>query len=146
MYDWGGSPIEGLRAMTRGLNATLDLAESVNVRVLIVGVPPAFPFEVDHCLLRAPNRCAVDRSWNETARYVSGKGIEAAMRGRKNVRFVNLFDPLCPGQLCTAGTAEDPLLSDRTHLSAVAAEKRVLPILTAHLDWLLGVSRVKSPE
>ena len=42
------------------------------------------------------------------------------------MRFVDLFDHVCPGRFCSAGTLEEPLLADRTHLSAFAAVRRQL--------------------
>lgn len=137
MYDWSGKELEGSLAIRRGLIATLDLLETMEVRVVIMGAPPDFPFDVPKCLWRIPTRCSVDRSWNEPARRLSSQSIKEAIRGRRHVRFVELFDHLCPGPLCSAGTLAEPLLADRTHLSAFAAETLVTPIVALHLDWLL---------
>jgi len=150
MYDWSGKNIEGSLAIRRGLVATLDFLETINVRVVIIGIPPGFPFDVPKCLLRIPTGCSVDRSWNESARRLSSQSIEEAIRGRPHTRFVELFDHLCPGARCSAGTLEEPLLADRTHLSAFAAERWVTPIVARHLDWLLDRSgaapRPNGPE
>jgi SGNH domain (fused to AT3 domains) len=140
MFDASGQKIEGSMAISRGLRSTLDLLESIGVRVLIVGVPPDFPFDVPKCLWRLPSLCSVDRSWNEAVRNSSRNSIEAAIHDRPGTRFVELFDPLCPAKRCSAGTLDEPLLADRTHLSVFAAHKLVLPILTPHLDWLRGAA------
>jgi hypothetical protein len=144
MYNFAGERMEGSVAVARGLEATLDLLESMGIRVLIVGAPPAFPFDVPMCLWRVPGRCYVPRSWNEHARGLSGRSVEEAIRGRHEARFVELFGSLCPGQSCEAGTLDEPLLTDRLHVSAIAAERRVLPILSRHLDWLRGAPEANS--
>lgn len=138
MFDWQGTELDGSDALSRGLAATLDLVESIGSRALIVGVPPDFPFDVPRCLWRIPDRCFVSRSWHEKARDLSERSIEKAIRGRPYVRFVRIFDLLCPGPRCGAGTLDEPLLADRSHLSAFGAETLVLPALSPHLDWLRG--------
>ena len=139
-FDETGREIEGAGAMSRGLGATLDLIESIGARVLIVGVPPRLPFAVPNCLFRSPDRCTVDRTWNEPARNAAADGIRQVIEGRPEVRFVELFDLLCPGARCGAGTLEAPLFADRSHISGFAARNLVLPALVPHLDWL-GAAR-----
>jgi len=136
--DGGGarSPGHGFAGLTPGLDATLDLLESIGIKALIVGAPPAFPFNASKCLLRASPRCFVERSWEEAERTRALAQIREAMQGRTMVRYVDLFDLLCPGVRCTAGSLEEPLLADRTHITAVVARRRVSPALTSDLAWL----------
>jgi len=138
LFDWNGRVIEGSVALSVGMQGTLDFMESVGVRVLVVGAPPESPFDVSKCLLRAPDRCYVTSSWNETARALSKAALIGVVRGRGNVRYTDLFDALCPGLRCSFGTIEDPLLTDRSHLSASAAKRRVLPTMLSDLEWLRG--------
>lgn len=139
MFDREGREIKDSSAVfSRGLAETLNYLESLRVPVLIVGAPPAFPFDVPRCLWRSPGMCWVDRSFEAVARAQTRAGIEQAIRGRNQVRFVELFDVLCPGPRCSAGTSEEPLVADRSHLTARAAKRLVLPILKPYLDWLGG--------
>jgi len=128
----------GFAGLTPGLDATLDLLESIGIKALIVGAPPAFPFDPWKCLLRASPRCFVGRSWDEATRIKALGQIQEAMRGRTMVRYLDIFDPLCPGAQCSAGSLEEPLLADRTHITAIAARRRVSPLLAPGLDWLLA--------
>lgn len=140
MFDRTGRRVEtASEVISLGLGETLDFAESMGLRVLIVGTPPMFPFEVPRCLMRASKRCFVERSFEAMAREQVRAGMQATIAGRRGVRWVELYDLLCPGIRCSAGNLEEPLLADRTHLSAIAAERRVLPALVRHLDWLRGL-------
>lgn len=140
MFDRQGREVDG-DAIERGLRDTLELLSSMRVRTLVVGAPPAFPFDAAKCLLRSSSTCSVSRSWQEGIRVRAQTGIDRARRSRVNVRFLDLFDLLCPGTStqCPAGTLQHPLLSDKVHLSADAARRVVLPELKADLDWLRGV-------
>lgn len=136
LFDLDGREIPGSMALPLGLRGTLDFLHSIGLRVLVVGAPPSFPFDVPTCLWRSPSLCSVDRSWEAAARTQARAAVEETIRGRYEVRFVELFNELCPGPRCSAGTLDEPLLSDRTHLSAIVARDRVMPILARHLDWL----------
>jgi hypothetical protein len=144
MFRWDSAPIEGVAAISSGLASTLDLLESLKVRVLVVGAPPQFPFDVLTCLWRSRATCSVDRSWDAATRQISTDAVKSVVRGRDGVRFVDLFDPLCPGSRCEAGTLDEPLLKDRGHLSDFAARRWVLPILESQFDWLLDLRATTS--
>ena len=139
MFDRNGRGSQASSAtLSLGLDETLDLLEGLGMRVLIVGAPPAFPFEVPRCLLRTAAGCSVDRSFQAIEREQARVGIADAIRGRRFIRFIDVFEVLCPEQRCSAGTREAPLLADRSHLSADASRRLLLPILESHLDWLGG--------
>lgn len=141
MFDHHDQQLMGSHAaLSQGLGETLDFLRSIGARALVIGAPPEFPFEVPRCLWRAPDRCLVDRSWKAAARAQVLSGLEGAIHSRQDVRYVDLFDTLCPGSQCRGGTLDVPLLTDRTHLSAAAARELVLPVLARDLDWLRGAA------
>ena len=145
MFDRQGQElVSSDAALSRGMDATLDFLSSNGIRVLIVGTPPEFPFDVPRCLWWSPPRCSVDRAWRSTARAQVRAGIDAAIRDRGDVRYVDLFERLCPGTRCSGGTLDEPLLADRGHLTALAARRLVRPILTPYLDWLGGIAPIDS--
>lgn len=120
----------------RGLGDTLDFLESIGLRALIVGAPPEFPFRVPGCLWRNPDQCLVNRNWGAESRAAARIGIAEALRGHPLAASTEIFDRLCPGSQCSAGTLAEPLLTDTNHLSPITARTRVLPILIRDLDWL----------
>lgn len=137
MFDPGDLEIHEPRiVVARGLGETLDFLEAIGLRALIVGAPPEFPFRVPGCLWRSPDRCLVNRSWGAESRAVSRMGIEEALRGHPLADAAEIFDRLCPGLQCSAGTLAEPLLTDTNHLSPTAARTLVLPFLSRDLDRL----------
>ena len=87
----------------------------------------------------SPALATYSRDSGAGVRQQARKEIEKAIEDRSGVRFAELFDPLCPGVRCSAGTIEEPPLSDKVHLSTIAAQRLVLPILRPYLAWLFGV-------
>ncbi|MBX7186573.1 MAG: acyltransferase, partial [Vicinamibacteria bacterium] len=109
MFDRQGRELDG-DAIEHGLAGTLELLSSIRLRALVVGAPPAFPFDAAKCLLRSSSTCSVSRSWQEGIRGRAQAAIDRARRGRMNVRFLELFDLFCPATStqCPAGTIQHP--------------------------------------
>jgi hypothetical protein len=90
--------------------------------------------------------CSVERSWERVKRAQVLNEIRQALEGREEVRYVELFERLCDGSQCSAGTPDLPLMADANHLTALAARERVLPILRGEIDWLRGLTAWSARE
>lgn len=125
---------------------TIHLLNALGIRVLVVGPVPVLPLDAPECNFRASfagsdiKRCNPRRSDVEAAHGAITAALQAAVRGSRNARFVDVQTALCDSDYCWSGRNGQIYYTDDNHLSNPGA-LAVLDQFKDDFSWIFGASQ-----
>lgn len=136
------APWSSPAAVRTGLERTLALTDSAQLRVLIMLPPPEFPYPVQDCIeMRSVAQCGMSRAEADAYRASSVALVREVASAHPNARVIDPISFFCDSLYCPAEVRGEFPVAGASHVSAAAA-RAFAPQMREDFRWLIGGSAV----